>query len=109
MFKTGFSIALQIWVVFLLLFFLLHYSATASILLGALAAIAGGTIAAYVKTENQSTDKKDASEGETDNPFTRAQKRLPRLFKARKADEAEAQSKGRGWFVSRRRRGLRRR
>jgi hypothetical protein len=107
-FKTGFNIALQIWVVFLLCFFLLRYSAPVSILLGALAAIAGGTIAAYVKTENQSTDQK-GKDGNQDNAFKRAQRRLPRLFGSKKAGEDGAKGRGRGWFAQTRRRGLRRR
>ncbi|HEY9644935.1 MAG TPA: hypothetical protein V6C88_01125 [Chroococcidiopsis sp.] len=71
--KTGFGVGLQIWIIFLIIFFLLKYPALLSIMLGALAGLAGGTIIGYMKAENQSTPTKDATPKEPGGPIMKLQ------------------------------------
>ncbi len=71
--KTGFGVGLQIWIIFLIIFFLLQYPALLSIILGALAGLAGGTIISFMKAENQSTPTKDTAPKEPGGPIMRLQ------------------------------------
>lgn len=57
-FSAGFSTGLKLWLFFLLSFVLLGYSVPLSILLGAIAGLAGGWIIAWWK----STDEPNSSE-----------------------------------------------
>lgn len=51
--NNAFSIGLQIWLIFLVLFFLMRYPVPISVLLGGIIGLFGGVIRYFVQPENQ--------------------------------------------------------
>lgn len=101
--KISVNTALQVWVLFLIVFFLLQYPAILSILFGAIAGLAAGLINTLLKAANQSTDTPDAPTEAKENAFVRARRHWKQWRVGGRGGEISETSKGWG----RRRRTLR--
>lgn len=69
MVDDGFTAALKLWLIFLVVFFLLGYPAVFSIMLGAIAALAGKTIVTYWTTRDQTPPKAPTVEQTEEGPM----------------------------------------
>jgi hypothetical protein len=92
--KLGFNICLQLWLIFLLLFFFLQYSAVLSIFLGALAGLAGGMIATFAKSKQQSPVAKGSQAQEDESSPKR---RRSGWWKSKQEKEEKKGSRRKGW------------
>lgn len=67
--NDGFTAALKFWCIFLLVFFLLRYPPGFSIMLGAIAALAGGYIVTHWTTKDQTPPKVSVQRQEEEGPL----------------------------------------
>ncbi|HEY9620103.1 MAG TPA: hypothetical protein V6C78_07025 [Crinalium sp.] len=106
------GVGLQLWLVFLVCFFVLGYPAPLSIVLGAIAGFAGGFISAYVRGKNQTPPSETKGSDKT-SPLKQAQERFIKRWQ--KDDEPKEKvskkfgTSARGGPVRKRRRSISRR
>jgi hypothetical protein len=104
MVNEGFEAGLRYWLVFLLGFFLLGYSAQYSIFLGGLAGLAGGILAAYWKQKELPPPPSDGDE-DAPTPFRGVTRRLQQWRKEQKDQTGRSPSIA-NWFGRRPKRSL---
>jgi hypothetical protein len=90
--SKGFAAGIQIWLVFLLAFYLLGYPAPLSIVLGAIAGIAGGIIIAWwtsqdPKKEDKPEEVEEGSVEDVAEDRKRRRRKYARMRHARRKSE----------------------
>jgi hypothetical protein len=97
MFKTGFSAGLQIWLIFLLILFALQYPPLFSIVIGAIAGLAGGIVTEFLQSENQLAPSTDRDR-ESESPWQRRWRSIQEVQQRRVENRRARQ---RGWYGQR--------
>ncbi len=102
----GFTAGLKFWLVFLLAFFLLGYSALLSIALGALGGIAGGFVISWWQTIEPVANQRPAESIEEKAEPDQGRDRSAPQWRSRSRAPQPTSRFVPGWFRSRRRRRL---
>jgi Sec-independent protein translocase protein TatA len=106
-----FGVGLQLWLIFMVLFFLLGYPAQLSIGLGAIGGLAGGFVSAYVRGKNQ-TPPSEAKDSDKTSPLKQAQERFIKRWRRDEPNDSGSKKFGasaRGRSARQRRRTISRR
>jgi hypothetical protein len=105
------GVGLQLWLIFLVCFFLLGYPPHLSITLGAIGGLAGGFVSAYVRGKNQ-TPPSDTKGDNKNSPLKQAQERFIKRWRNDEPTDSGSKKFGasaRGGPIRKRRRTISRR